>query len=171
MKFFRYFIVCLVVSSTLFAQQNSQKKPSKLQFEYVQIVRKLDSIQKIAKQDSELIAEGEALKRDLTKEMIKNDPSVKELIDRRSIVEAQINVAMQSEDKQHLVILQENYQQLTDKILEHQNEALKNPKFYQRANAIDAKLLKRMEAIDPNTPKLIKRLKELKEKLKSEGEQ
>lgn len=149
----------------MYAQPPQLKQPSKLQIEYLEVVKKLDSLQKIAQQDPQLKKEGEELKADMTEEMIKNDPSVEKLIAERNKIERQFGEAEKQNDRNKMVQLQKTYRELTDQIVEHQNEVLMQSPFLERAKAINENVLKKMEEIDPNTPQLIEKLKDLKAKL------
>lgn len=161
--------VLLLLTISIIAQTSQLKKPSKLQIEYLEVVKKLDSIQKIAQQDPQLMKEGEELKADMTEVMIKNDPSVENLIAERNQVEMQFAEAEKQNDRNKMVQLQETYKKLTDRIIEHQNKVLEDPSFKERAKTINKKVLKKMEEIDPNTPQLIEKLKELKAKLNGQN--
>lgn len=161
--------VLLLLTISIIAQTSQLKKPSKLQIEYLEVVKKLDSIQKIAQQDPQLMKEGEELKADMTEVMIKNDPSVENLIVERNQVEMQFAEAEKQNDRNKMVQLQETYKKLTDRIVEHQNKVLEDPSFYERAKTINEKVLKKMEEIDPSTPQLIEKLKELKAKLNGQN--
>lgn len=161
--------VLLLITISIIAQTSQLKKPSKLQIEYLEVVKKLDSIQKIAQQDPQLMKEGEELKADMTEVMIKNDPSVENLIAERNQVEMQFAEAEKQNDRNKMVQLQETYKKLTDRIVEHQNKVLEDPSFNERAKTINEKVLKKMEEIDPSTPQLIEKLKELKAKLNGQN--
>lgn len=161
--------VLLLLTISIIAQTSQLKKPSKLQIEYLEVVKKLDSIQKIAQQDPQLMKEGEELKADMTEVMIKNDPSVENLIAERNQVEMQFAEAEKQNDRNKMVQLQETYKKLTDRIVEHQNKVLEDPSFNERAKTINEKVLKKMEEIDPSTPQLIEKLKELKAKLNGQN--
>jgi hypothetical protein len=158
-----------LLTISIIAQTSQLKKPSKLQIEYLEVVKKLDSIQKIAQQDPQLMKEGEELKADMTEVMIKNDPSVENLIAERNQVEMQFAEAEKQNDRNKMVQLQETYKKLTDRIVEHQNKVLEDPSFNERAKTINEKVLKKMEEIDPSTPQLIEKLKELKAKLNGQN--
>lgn len=165
-----FLIVCLSLPSiSLYAQPNQLKKPSKLQIEYLEVVKKLESLQKIAQQDPQLKKEGEELKADMTKVMIKNDPSVENLIAERNKIERQFEEAEKQNDRNKMMQLQNTYRELTDQIVEHQNKVLMKSPFLERAKAINEKVLKKMEEIDPSTPQLIEKLENLKARLNDQN--
>lgn len=157
----------LLLGTVNLAQTRPNKLPanSQLQVEYMSLVKKLDKLQKMVMKDSNLIKEGNALREEIGERMLKNDPSVKNLMEERESIKKKFDEAESQNNREQMVSLQQIYKDITDKIMVHQHEALKDPDLKAKADALDEKVKQKMAEIDPNTPQLIQQAKELKEKL------
>ncbi|HET55528.1 MAG TPA: hypothetical protein ENN33_09975 [Ignavibacteria bacterium] len=138
----------------------------KLVKEYSDLYKKIDAIQKEAMSDPELIEAGEKLRNKMTDLMIKKDPSVKKLLEDRENIETQVE-ANPTMDQESLKKLHAEYQELTKKLVEHQHSVMEQPDIKAEAERIDEKVRQRMNQINPETPKLIERMKVLQEKLEA----
>lgn len=138
----------------------------KLVKEYSDLYKKIQSIQKEAMSDPELIEAGENLRNKMTDLMIKKDPSVKKLLEEREKIESQVD-ANPNMDQETLKKLHAEYQELTKKLQKHQHAVMEQADIKAEAERIDEKVKQRMNQINPETPKLIERMKVLQEKLES----
>lgn len=138
----------------------------KLVKEYSDLYKKIESIQKEAMSDPVLVDEGKKLREKMTALMIKKDPSVKKLLEEREKIESQVE-ADPNMEQETLKKLHTQYQELTKKLQEHQHAVMEQPDIKAEAEKIDEKLKQKMNMINPDTPKLLERMKILQEKLEA----
>ncbi|RJP58457.1 MAG: hypothetical protein QY331_01225 [Melioribacteraceae bacterium] len=159
-------ILCL---STIFAQgqmQQDQSSEAQLLFqEYNQLNQQIQQLQQQAMNDENIAQKGEALDKEITDAMVKNNPEIKKSLDKRDNIISQYQAAEQSGDQQKMQSLGQEFQSVSQIIQTEQQKVIQQPEIGSHLQEFETLVMQKMEAINPETPQLLSKLEQLRNKL------
>lgn len=160
-------IFAIIFSAVIIGQKKPNMPPEQQAMlkEFAQLNSKLQKIQDEAMQDPQIVKDGENLKKKIAEKMIENDPSIKEVLERRDKIIAQSKPAQEKNDRDLMISLEKQYEEVINLIKPHEEAALKDPELLKEATSINESVKKKMFEIDSSAEKMISRLLELKVKL------
>lgn len=133
--------------------------------ELQEIGTRLQAAQVRAMQDPALRSMQESLAKEFKAAMLKADPTLAGLEERARALEAQARRAQQARDEAAMNRLAEQARQIELRLMNAQKEVMQDPAFVRRAQAFEEALQKRMLEVEPQTPALVQRGKELQARL------
>ena len=155
--------------STFFAQGQMQQGPSseaQLLFqEYNQLNQQIQQLQQQAMNDEKISQKGEALEKEINKAMLKNNPEIKKSLDKRDNIISQYQSAEQSGDQQKMQSLGQEFQSVSQIIQTEQQKVIQEPEIGSQLQEFETLVMQKMESINPETPQLMAKLEQLKNKL------
>jgi hypothetical protein len=156
-----------ISAAGLYAQgnQDTTKNLQKAYMEYQQISQRLQSVQQQALADSILAEKGKNFGKKLDLAMIKENPSIKEKIEKRDKIINNFEEAQQKGDNEKLMKLQEDYKSIVQELQVHQQKAMENEKLKNEGKELNDEIVQKMTKIDPQVPQLIARLEVLGKQL------
>lgn len=147
--------------STLPEQEEVQGWLSEIQ----EIHGKLESIQRQALQDPELVAAQDALGASIKSAMEAADPTLELAMARVPLLEGEAQAAQTAGDQEKLQALSAEAEQIQRQFAAAQQQALQQPGLAAQVDAFQQQLEQKMAELDPAAGQLISRFKELESKL------
>jgi chromosome condensin MukBEF ATPase and DNA-binding subunit MukB len=162
-KLISYLSVLVLFAFTLFAQDTTnQEEREKILKEYQEISSRLMDLQKQALSVPEIAEQAEDFSQHLENAMLKEDPSLVEKMNRRDEIINNFEEADKVGDKNKVIQLQQEYQEITQELMTHQQNALENnTELREEGENLEEALFKKMKEIDPEVPDLVARLETL----------
>jgi hypothetical protein len=159
----------LFTFSPLFAQSEevNEDAAAELFAEYVQINQRLQTVQQKALQDEELSERSVAFVQRVELEMVKNDPSVRTMLDKRNRIVQDFETAQENGDSEEMESLQQEFILLSQQIQSHQTAALQNEELFQEGKQLETLVIEKMEEIDPEVPNLLSRVETIGKELQN----
>lgn len=165
-------IAIAVLPLSLRAQQPAPVDPAQLPqeaqelvVEIQQVQSNLQQIQQEAMSDPELQAEQEALGREIQLAMAESDPAIPEHLERLETLMAEAQAAQQAQDAEKMQAIVTEARELDGRLQAAQAEVIQRPEIAPRVESFQSHLQAKMMELDPSTPQLIERLRELDSQL------
>lgn len=130
-----------------------------------QIQQRLSQVQQQVLADPQIAEEREALGEQVQAAMIEADPELEQSMEQIQELEPQMAEAQQAGDQERLNELVAQARAMEQRFQEAQSEALEDPTLRETVLAFNARIEERMLEIEPETPQLIERLRELQTRL------
>lgn len=139
-----------------------QEEREKMIKEYQAISERLMDLQKQALSDIGIAKQAEDFSQKLEKAIIKGDSSLLNKINRREEIIEQFEAADKNDNSTEIIILQQEYQEITQDLMVHQQKALEsNIDLKEEGEQLEGALFEKMKELDPEVPQLISRLESL----------
>lgn len=162
-KFIYTLIIASVLINLTFAQSNPKQEAAKLFPKYSLLNQQLEEIHKEALQDEEIARQGQALNNKVFNLMIRTYPEAQDLVEQKAEIEEQFKQEQEAgSDKEKLLELKQQYQNVEKKIEQYRSQIAQRPEIKAESEAFEKKVLAKMREINPETPKMISKVKELK---------
>lgn len=162
-------IIMILCFSTIFAQgQLQQGQPSEAQLlyqEYAQLNQQIQQLQQQAMNDENVAQKGEALEKEITDAMLQNNPEIQKSLDKRDNIISQYQSAEQSGDQEKMQSLGQDFQSVTQIIQTEQQKVIQQPEIGLHLQEFETLVMQKMESINPETPQLMAKLEQLRNKL------
>jgi predicted nucleic acid-binding Zn-ribbon protein len=165
-------LLLAVLPTAALAQQPApaapQEPPQEVQawlVEMQQLHGRLEGIQEKAMADPTLSEEQQALGTSIREAMMQVDPALEQSMTRMQALEAEAAAAQQQGDQAKLQQIGMEAQQIQQRFVSAQQQALQQPELSAKVEAFQDRLEQKMREVDPEAEKLIARFQELEEKL------
>lgn len=149
----------------LAAQTSSPAEIQALEAELQQLHQQLESAQRQAMRDPELVAVQRELGEDIQAAMGDFDPTVDQSIERMGELEAAAMEARANEDAEQMQTLIAEAQGIQQHLMEVQQEVLESPEFASRLESLQTRLENKMIEMDPAVEDLLVRFREVEAQL------
>jgi hypothetical protein len=153
-------ILITFFAGALFAQDTTNEKENqKIIGEYKEISNRLMDLQKQALSDLEIAKQAELFSKNLEIEMVKQDFSVKQKLDRREEI---VDKYEKGGDEVEMLKLQQEFQDITKELMVHQQKVMDtNAELKEEGKKLEDALFEKMKELDPEVPLLVARLETL----------
>ena len=165
------FITAVLISCTITYSQSTEETPENLFQQYMMVYQQVQQIQQQALSDENITSMTDAFTTKVEAEMIKKNPDMQPLLDKKNELIAAYDETEKAGDKEQLEKIEAEFRPVAQQLMAAQQEILEQDEFKAEAEKIDMALQKKMEEINPQIQQLISNMNELKSQIESEYDQ